>query len=145
MRHPSNPPVHYETTHRTPPPQIPIKTPNPTHTSPRLPQTIPLLRHTPHYNHHHTPHHEHTHPPPRPIVAAPRRRVHSTPHRRRATMAPSKKGAKTQTQVVHHDEDDLIQVRDRDDAWSVGSDEGTAGWAGWDAIIASSSHLVPNG
>jgi len=60
-------------------------------------------------------------------------------------MAPSKKGAKTQTQVVHHDEDDLIQVRDRDDAWSVGSDEGTAGWAGWDAIIASSSHLVPNG
>jgi len=31
-------------------------------------------------------------------------------------MAPSKKGAKTQSQVVHHDEDDLIQVRDRDEA-----------------------------
>jgi hypothetical protein len=49
-------------------------------------------------------------------VAAPRRRVVATTHRLRAKMAPSKKGAKTQTQVVHHDEDDLIQVRVRDDA-----------------------------
>ncbi len=38
-------------------------------------------------------------------------------------MAPSKKGAKTQTQVVHHDEDDLIQVRDRDDASRRGDDD----------------------
>ena len=38
-------------------------------------------------------------------------------------MAPSKKGAKTQSQVVHHDEDDLIQVRDRDGAESVGDDD----------------------
>ena len=38
-------------------------------------------------------------------------------------MAPSKKGAKTQTQVVHHDEDDLIQVRDRDEARRVGDDD----------------------
>jgi len=46
-----------------------------------------------------------------------------TTHRRRATMAPSKKGAKTQSQVVHHDEDDLIQVRDRDEARRVGDDD----------------------
>ncbi len=47
-------------------------------------------------------------------------------------MAPSKKGAKTQTQVVHHDEDDLIQVRVRDDAREEGTTSTTN--PGCDAI-----------
>ena len=42
-------------------------------------------------------------------------------------MAPSKKGAKTQTQVVHHDEDDLIQVRDRDEVQSIRDDDAIDG------------------
>ena len=60
-------------------------------------------------------------------------------------MAPSKKGAKTQTQVVHHDEDDLIQVRDRDDARRIGGDEGTRMGPGWDAIIASRPEMDDGG
>ena len=98
MGHPSNLPVHYETTHRTPPPQKPIKTPNPTHTSPRLPQTIPLLRHTPHYNHHHTPHHIANtpthHPDPswrRPAAGCARRHIDVARQWRRVRREPRRR------------------------------------------------------